>query len=74
MWTHGGNEDKPFGKGYDLRDGRVVLLNDISLDKVSKERALRVNDTLDYDELYDREYGIETRLEEQAIEEHGQRG
>ena len=74
MWTHGGNVDKPFGKGYDLRDGRVVLLNDISLDKVSKERALRVNDTLDYDELYDREYGIETRLEEQAIEEHGQRG
>lgn len=74
MWTHGGNEDRPFGKEYVLNDGRVVLINDLILKEVSKERALRVNDTLDYNELYDRAYGIEIRLEEQAIEEHGQRG
>ena len=35
---------------------------------------MRVNDTLDYNELFDRAYGIERRLEEQAIEEQGQRG
>ena len=74
MWTHGGNEDKPFGKEYVLNDGRVVLINDLVLKEVSKERALRVNDTLDYNELFDRAYGIERRLEEQAIEEQGQRG
>ena len=74
MWTYGGNENRPFGNGYDLRDGKELQINNLSLKEVSKERALRVNDTLDYNELFQRAHGIERWLEEQAVKEHGQRG
>lgn len=73
MWTHGGFEDRKFGKTYALNDGRVLLINDLVLKEVSKEQALKVNDTLDYEELRDREYGLRWARELQALKEHEQR-